>query len=563
MVVESNVFIELSIILVIVAATSTIMRIIKQPLIIGYILAGIIASPLALNLVHAGETIETFSRIGIAFLLFLVGLHLNPKFIKDVGGISLITGLGQVVFTFLGGLLIGYLLGFNLITSAYVSIALTFSSTIIIMKLLSDKNDLESLYGKIAVGFLLVQDLVAILLLMVLTSINGGNLTDIALGALLKGFGLLFLVFLFSYFAFPLLNNFVAKSQEYLFVASLGWCFALATLFQYVGFSIEIGALVAGITLSMNPSHYQITSRVKPLRDFFLIIFFVFLGTQMQFTNVTNFIIPIIIFSLFVLIGGPLIVMILMGYMGYSKRNSFLVSSAIAQISEFSFILIALGVELNHLSKEILSLITVVGLITIAGSTYFIIYSEKLYRILSKVLSIFERRGKKFGEHTYNGSKNYDVILFGHNRIGSDILIYLRKSKKKTLVVDFNPSTVISLAKEGVDARYGDASDVELLNDLDFTSTKMVISTIPSLETNLLLLREVRKVNKRTIFIAIAQQIDDALSLYENGATYVLLPHLLGGKHIAAMINSHEFNLSHFMKEQFKEIDSLRRRKYY
>jgi len=559
--VVGDVFLELSIIIVLVAFISIIMRLIRQPLIIGYILAGIIASPLILNLSSTGETLETFSHIGIAFLLFLVGLHLNPKFIKDVGTVSLYTGLGQVIFTFFGGLIIGYFLGFDLLTSSYISIALTFSSTIIIMKLLSDKNDIESLYGKITVGFLLVQDLVVVLLLMVLTSLDGGSFTDIAINTLIKGVGLLIIVFFFSYIVFPKLQNFVTKSQEFLFVTSLGWCFALAALFEYAGFSIEIGALLAGVTLSMNPAHYQITSRVKPLRDFFLIIFFVFLGTQMQFSNITLFISPIIIYSILVLIGAPIIVMILMGLLGYSKRNSFLVSSAIAQISEFSFILIALGVNLGHISRDILSLITVVGLITIAGSTYFIMYSENIYRFLSKSLSIFERKGKRVDEHTYHKDKDYSVILLGHNRVGSDILNYLKKAKEKTLVVDFNPQTVIKLSKEGVDTRYGDASDIELLDDINFRNSKMIISTIPNIETNLLLIDEIRKLNKRAIIIVIAQQMNEALRLYESGATYVLLPHLLGGKHIATMIDSHGFSMSKFMKEQFREIDYIKKRK--
>jgi Kef-type K+ transport system membrane component KefB len=562
MVVDVSAFMELSIVLVIVALISIVMRLIKQPLVIGYILAGIIASPLFLGLIHASETLETFSHIGIAFLLFLVGLHLNPKFVKDVGGISLVTGLGQVIFTFIGGFVIGYVFGFSTLTSAYISIALTFSSTIIIMKLLSDKNDLESLYGKISIGFLLVQDLVVILLLMVLSSLEGGgSFTEIALSALLKGGGLLVVFFVVSNYVLPRLDSFIGSSQEFLFVFAVGWCFALAAIFEYFGFSIETGALVAGITLSLSPMHYQITARVKPLRDFFLILFFVFLGTQMEFSNVSQFIIPIIVFSLFVLIGNPLIVMIIMGLAGYSKRNGFLVSTAIAQISEFSFILVALGVSLGHLEKDILSLVTMVGLITIAGSTYFMMYSDRLYSFSSKFLSVFEFRKSFVDTHAYQKKKAHEVLLLGHNRVGYDILKPLKKAKKSVLVVDFNPDTILRLAKEHVDCRYGDVGDVELLNDLNFRGAKMAISTIPDLETNLLLLHHIRERNKRCIIIVMAHQIGDALRLYESGATYVLLPHFLGGKYVAAMIDNYGFSLKKFMKEQFQELDHLNKRK--
>jgi Kef-type K+ transport system membrane component KefB len=564
MAVDVSVFVELSLVFVIVAIVSILMRIIRQPLIIGYILSGIIASPLALGIVSANSTFETFSHIGIAFLLFLVGLHMNPKFIKDVGSISFVTGLGQVVFTFIGGFFLAKMFGFGNLTSAYISIALTFSSTIIVMKLLSDKNDLGSLYGRISIGFLLVQDLVVVLLLMVISSVQGGGtFYEIVISSLLKGVGLLFLSFVVSHYMLPYLDAFIARSQEFLFIFSLGWCFAWAIMFEFFGFSIEIGALIAGITLSMSPMHYQVTARVKPLRDFFIVLFFVFLGTQMEFTYVGNFIIPIILFSIFVLIGNPLIVMMIMSLMGYSKKNSFLVSTSIAQISEFSFILVALGISAGHLDNDILSIITMVGLITMAGSTYFMMYSDKMYEFMKIPLSIFEKAGRKVDSKSRADHEDYDVILIGYNRTGSDILKPLKRSKKKVLVVDFDPDVVVKLVKEEVDSRYGDVGDLGFLKELNLSSPKMIISTVSDLDANLLLLNTVRGMNKRCIVIVMAQRINDALRLYEEGATYVLLPHFVGGKFVATMIDNHGFNLKSFMKEQFKELGHLHKKNRY
>ena len=559
MVVDVGAFVEVGLIIVIVAIVSVIMRLIRQPLIIGYILSGVIVSPLALNLIETSNKLEIFSKIGVAFLLFTVGLHLNPKFIRDVGKISLITGIGQVLFTSICGFILAWIFGFSTLTSLYIAVALTFSSTIIIMKLLSDKGDVESLYGRITVGFLLVQDLIAILILMTISSLKGGGLVELLSTSLLKGVGLLLIVFFVGFVLLPRINDFIAKSQELLFVFSLGWCFALATIFDYFGFTIEIGALIAGITLSMTPMNYQIASRVTPLRDFFLILFFVSLGLQMQFSNAGEFITPVVVFSAFILIGNPLIVMIIMGLLKYSKRNSFLVSITTAQVSEFSFILIALGVSTGHLNKDILSLLTVIGLLTIAGSTYFILYSDKIYNAISPFLSLFERRGKKVDEHNYSKAE-YETILIGCNRIGEDILNSLRKTRNKVLVVDFNPEKVAELVKKGINVRYGDAGDLEMLRELNLRYAKMIISTMPALETNLLLIDEVRNVNKRSIVIVVGSKAEDALRLYEQGATYVLLPHLVGGRVVASMINTHGFSLSKFMKHQFKEVDRLRKR---
>lgn len=557
-----SIFIELSIIIIIAVVVAGIMRLLKQPLIIGYILTGIIVSPYFLNIVKSTDAIATFAQIGVALLLFMVGLNLNPRIIKDVGKVSLVTGVGQVIFTSVIGFFIGKLLGFSTIVSIYIAIALTFSSTIIIMKLLSDKGDLETLYGRIAIGFLIVQDLIVIIILMVISSIPAGiNFTTLAIETVFKGVGLLLLLFLISVYIFPWITKAIARSQEFLLLFSIGWCFAIATLFYYLNFSIEAGALLAGITLSLSPYHYEIGSKLKPLRDFFIILFFILLGSQMVFTNISQYIIPITIFSVFILIGNPLIVMVLMGLLGYTKRNSFLAGLTVAQISEFSLILIALGVSVGHLTNEILSFVTIIGLITIAGSTYLILYANKIYPYLSKYLGIFERKGKKVDEHKYHEHEIYDIVLFGCNRIGYDLLESFKKIKKKFLVIDFDPERITKLAKEGFDCKYGDANDSELLNELNFSKTKMVVSTIHNLDTNLLLINKIRESNKKAIITVVSHQIDEAMKLYAAGATYVLMPHFLGGHHVSTMIEEHGLNLNKFLKEKVAHIEHLRKRK--
>ncbi len=557
-----EIFVELSKILIVTIVITGFMRFLKQPAIIGYILSGIIAGPFVFNIINSTNTLTAFSQIGIALLLFLVGLNLNPKVIKDVGKIALITGLGQVIFTATIGFIISKLLGVSTINSLYIAIALSFSSTIIIMKLLSDKRDLESLYGRISIGFLIVQDFIAIGILLIISSLNNGtNLTSLAIESILKGVGGILVLFILTVYLILPLTKIIARSQEFLLLFSISWCFAIATVFHYLNFSIEAGALLAGMTLSLSPYHYEISSKLKPLRDFFLILFFIMLGSQMVFSNLYQNMGLILTFSFFVLIGNPIIVMTLMGLLGYTKRNSFLAGLTVAQISEFSLIVVALGVSVGHVTNEILSLVTAVGLITFAGSTYMILYSNKLYPILSKYLTIFERKGKKVDEHKYHKGEDYEIILVGYNRIGFDILESLKKIKKKFMIIDYDPEVIAKLSKEGYDCRYGDADDLELLNELNFSKVKMVISTIPLTDTNLLLINKVKEENKKAIIAVISHHIDDAVRLYDNGATYVLMPHFLGGKHFSTMIENNKLNINKFLKEKIEHMAHLNYRK--
>jgi Kef-type K+ transport system membrane component KefB/voltage-gated potassium channel Kch len=558
----SNVFIELSIIILIAIVVVGIIRLLKQPLIIGYILTGILASPYFLDVVHSEDAITTFAQMGVALLLFMVGLNLNPSVIKDVGKVSLITGIGQVVFTSVVGFLISYFLGFSIIASIYIAIALTFSSTIIIMKLLSDKGDLDTLYGRISVGFLIVQDLVAVIILMAVTSLSASSnflgesyetfVSGLLLSILLISFGLLIL---------PRLTSYIAKSQEFLLLFSIGWALAVASLFNFFNFSIEVGALLAGVVMSISPYRYEIMSKMKPLRDFFVILFFVLLGSQMVFENLSQYIFPIILFSIFILIGNPLIVIFLMGMMGYTKRTGFLAGLTVAQISEFSLILVALGVSKGHLSQEILSMVTVIGLITMAGSTYFIMYSNKVYPFISRFLSVFEKKGSKVDESKYSGANKHEIILFGYNRVGFSLLESFKRLKKKFLVVDYNPDTIAILKRRKVDYIYGDASDAELLNDLSLSKAKMVISTVPELETNLLLIHYIKSINSKCILVLLAHQIEDALKLYKAGASYVIMPHFLGGDHASALLERYGFDIDKFLKNKLKHIGHLKKRK--
>lgn len=551
-----DLFIQLSIIVVIAAALAGLARMLKQPPILGYILTGLVVG----TLIQDGA-FALFAHVGISLLLFMVGLNLNPNVIKHVGKVSLITGVGQVLFTSIIGYAIARLLGFDAIPALYLAVALTFSSTIIILKLLADKHDLDTLYGKISIGFLIVQDIIVVFILLFVSSmtqpVDTVTLLFQTITLLIVTLSALYLI---SKYVLPGLLRRVARNHEYLLLFSIAWCFALAASFYAFNFSMEIGALLAGITLSMTPYRHEINSKMKPLRDFFLIIFFITLGSQTNFAAMNAYILPIILFSLFILIGNPLIVMILMGIMGYTKRNSFLAGLTVAQISEFSLILISLGVSLGHLHPDMLSIVTIIGLLTIGTSTYLILNANKIYKQLSPLLTIFERHGKKKDEHAYNVDK-YDVVLFGYNRIGYTLLKSFKKLKKKLLVIDYDPDVIKTLTDKGIPNIYRDANDEEFLEDLTFDKVDMVVSTIPTEETNHAIIKALRAQNERSIIICVSHSIDEAMRLYEAGATYILLPHFLGGTHASALIEEHNFDLKKFIKEKTAHMKHLKQRR--
>ncbi|MEZ4156466.1 MAG: cation:proton antiporter [Candidatus Paceibacterota bacterium] len=556
-----TIFVELTAVLIVAAVFAVIMRLFKQPLVVGYILAGILAGPYFLNILQSHEAFEVFSKVGIAILLFIVGVHLSPEVIKEVGKVSLIAGTGQVLFTSAIGYAIARALGFATTPSIYIAIALTFSSTIIILKLLSDRGDLHKLYGKISIGFLLIQDIIATLILVVVSAISASAGEGVA-GTLLLLMGKLlvvcFALYLLVRFVLPRFGNFFASSQELLFLSTLAWGLSIATVFYLIGFSIEIGALLAGVLMSIAPFAYEMSSRLKPLRDFFLVLFFVFLGSQMVIESIGALMVPAIILSLFVLIGNPLIVFILMTLLGYRKRPSFFAGLTVAQISEFSLILAGLGLSVGHINQEVVSIITLVGLFTIAGSTYFILYAHKIYPYLENYLRFFDWRSKKKTEKRRK-DKAAEVVIFGHGRMGSEIARGVKRLEKELLVVDFNPKEVANLNQQGIKNRYGDMEDVEFLAELGLDEANIVISTIPSKEANLLLLRYVKELDKKIFVVLVADTLAQAKHLYEKGADYVLIPHAISakyGRHIVRQFHKDSSELSALKEKHIKNIEA-------
>jgi Kef-type K+ transport system membrane component KefB len=548
-------FFELTIILAGAAVLSIIAKMLKQPTILAYLAVGALINYLGVFDLTRFEIFDLFSDIGIMLLLFLVGLEINYVSLRLVGKVSLILGVGQILFTTLGGFIMSQMFGFDLLTSAYIGVALSFSSTIIIIKLLSDKKDLNSLYGKISIGFLLVQDLVAVLMLVMLSSMetSGGidalNLIWAVLKAAVLFAGMLWL----GRKIMPLLFDRVAHSPEILFITSLAWVFALAVLVHQINFSIEIAGFLAGIALANSSEHFQIAHRIRPLRDFFIMLFFVGLGASFTFSSIAGMETEILTFSLYILIGNPLIVMVLMGVLGYRKRTGFLTGLTVAQISEFSLILMALGLKLGHVTGEAAAIVTLVGIITIAVSTNLITYGNNVYRHISTALKIFEKRKVTETQINSEGARK-PIILVGYHRIGRGLAQGLKKDD--VMVVDFDPSNITHLENSGLASIFGDITDEEVFDAANCVKAKLVISTSPDYEDNLLLISRLKKIRRRPKTVLRAENEEQARDMYEAGADYVLLPHLASG-HALGQALSRGDSASILKKMRDKDLAAL------
>jgi Kef-type K+ transport system membrane component KefB len=527
-----GVYTEVSLILLAAAVLGAIGLLLRQPLIIVYILLGIALGPSGIKLVQSQDVVDLLAQVGVAILLFLVGLELNPDYVRRIGAVAVATGLGQLSFTIIIGFLLTLLLGKDWLTALYIAIALTFSSTIIIVKLLSDKRELDTLHGRIAIGFLIVQDIAVIVALVAMSVLGGGQAGEQGLAQVLGAIALKLAalgagMYLAMRYLLGRLLRFLARSLELLLIFAVAWAVGLAALGDWLGFSKELGAFLAGFALS--PTHFRdaISTRLIPLRDFLLLFFFIDLGTKFDLATAQQEWLTALILALFVLIGNPLIVMAIMGTMGYRRKTGFLAGLTVAQISEFSIIFIAMGLSLGHVQQDALSITTMVGLITIALSTYMILYSQPLYQRLERFLKSFERK-EPFAEKRFEAQElddaPYAVIVFGLGRTGRLVLDHYHALGIRAIGVDYDPEAVAAMQGRGIPALFGTAEDQEFIMGLPLADAKLLVITLPHMDDVQDLLRTVNATDFDGRIIAVARSEADANALKAMGVDEVINP---------------------------------------
>lgn len=553
---ELTVFNEIALIIAVGTGVAMLMRVLRQPLIIGHIITGIIVGPALFDLIQSEETITVFANLGIALLLFIIGLGLNPKVIKEVGKAAIIAGMVQIMITTSLGYLLSLALGFGQTEAALIGIALAFSSTIIILKLITDKKEQTRLYAKISVGILLIQDIVATIALLLLSSSGSeGSLTSADLALLgIKAATALLVMYVIAEEILPRARNLIAGSQEFLFLFALGWGLGIAAVFEVVGFSLEVGALLAGVGLATQTYAQEVSSRLKPLRDFFVVVFFISLGTELVFDNLMSVVGPALLLSAVVIVFNPIIIMTTLGLIGYTRKISFKVGVGMAQISEFSLVFAILAERQGKITGETLSILTLVGLLTIAVSTYMITYADSIYDYLEQNFKMFEHKKVRINQHE---AAAYPIVLFGYAKGGEEYIQTFKTMKKRFVVVDYDPQIIDILEHKKYHYLYGDATDLELLDEVGIESAKLVVSTVSEHETNVFLVSHIHSINPKAVVICHSDTIEETLELYSHGASYVIMSHSIGSEKLGSFIRRKGLNQSEFQKFREKHMSGL------
>lgn len=542
-----NIFSGLSLIIAIGAVVALVMRIIGQPLIIGHILTGIIVGPAVLQVLDSPQSLTVFGDIGIALLLFIIGLGMNPREVKEVGKPSIYTAVAEIVITTLVAWFALVAVGLTHKEALFIGFGLGVNSTIVALKLLGDRRELGRLYGKLTIGTSLAEDVIAAIALLFVASAHNGQWLSVGpfLTLTIKGLIVGVAMYVFTRYILPQLQKIIASEQELLFLFAIAWGLGWGALFAKIGFSMEVGALASGVFLAAFPYAREVSARLRPLRDFFVIVFFIALGTELTFNQIGNLLWPIIISTLIVIIVKPLIVMLTLGLFGYTKRTSFKTSLTLTQVSEFSIIFIILAAQKNLVPQSAVVMLTFTALITIAISTYLVTFSDKIYVKVEKYLNLFEWSKARDEVHQV---PRFEIILFGYQKGGHEFVNVFKQLKKNFVVIDYDPEVIDLLEHRGVNYLYGDATDIELLEEAGVDKAKLIVSTITDYETTSILLDYVENKNTQAVFIGEAENPRKAAKLYQQGASYVILPHYIGSEKIGGLLKKSGFSKSTFRR---------------
>lgn len=519
---------------VLAVVSGVLFRYLGMPSLIGQVAAGLVVGSSGVLGQRDIELMRMLGNLGITLLLFLVGLEMNWKELRKVGKASLTIFAGQTVLVMGMFVVVSKLgLGMEVVRSVLFATAMTFSSTIVVVKMLSEKKNISSYSGRISLGVLLLQDLLAIILLAVLPGFKEGIDSSIFFMLMLKVGSLFLLVNVLGHAIVAGLLREVIKSSEDLILFSLAWFFVVVMMAEKVfGVSAEVGSFLAGLSLSTTWGHFQIINKVKTLRDVFLTLFFVVLGLQVGTGRVDWVMVTWL--SLLVIFGKFLVTYLWSVFCGVGSRVSFLIGVNMTQVSEFSLVIMTLGLATGLWKDDLSRTITVAGLLTMTISTVMISKSESLFSLAKRKFPGMFAIGKQKDLKKLEMKKH--IVLLGCDRTGKSVVSFLEKNGVPFVVVDFNPDIVAEIKKGGGEVIFADATDPDLVDIANMTEARLIISTIKDKNDSLALLTELSRKGIKTPVIVDAETLSEAKELYEAGAAYVVLPHFVSGWHMSQLV---------------------------
>jgi len=552
----------LALVVILASGLAFLAKKLHLPLLVAYLGAGAFLSALHIVKPEQLHFLAILPDIGLAFLLFLVGMELDLKEFRTLGKNVLLATIGQVLLTCLA---VGMLLlvgGYSVTSAVFVGLALSFSSTILVVKLLLEGRELTSIFGKLSIGILLVEDLLAVVALMFISVLaNGGTLTFAPLLLVfLKGMVLMAISLEAGRRVLPRILTFSASSSELLILTAIAWCLLLVSISSLFGFSLAIGAFLAGVSLAQSVYRIQITSRIKPLRDFFIMIFFLDLGTGLSLSGLSSMWVAAVLFLFYAILFKPFIFFLLFTAFRFRAHSAFQTGILLSSVSEFSLILVASASKAGLVEAEFVSPLIFATVFSFVFSSLLITHGRGVYGRLKEALKFFEVKntlGLELGEFS-EGEFAGHAVLIGCHRSGQLVLPALVKQfGKKVLVLDFNPEVVTELRRQGQACLYGDVSDVEVVEKLNLKDVRLAVSTVRNFEDNLVLLEGMRQVRSKAAVLLTALDATEARELYRRGAHYVLLPLALEGANLAHLISAHDGEYDRLIAEKDLRVKEL------
>ena len=545
MIENSFMSIEFAALILVVAAMAVLARKTGQPPLIAYIVTGLLVGPVFLNFVATNELTSLISELGLGLLLFLVGIEMKLDEIRDILKPIVKIAVGQTILQTALAFVVAYVLGFTMMETIIISLCTVFGATPIVVKLLADKDELSTLPGKIDVGVLVIQD---IYLVFILTLMGTGNLTDPAsvattIGTILVMAGVIGgIAYAASRFVLPPLFKTIANNPHAFFIHGLAWCFLLISLSDYLGLSIEIGAFIAGLSLGQLPYNNEFKERIRPLTDFFMMIFFVSIGLSLNSEALLTYWKEALIASAIMMPGNLAIMFYLIDREKFTPETSFIGGLNLTQVSEFSLVVGAVAVSQGYVGSEIIGYLSLMALITMSLSVYIITYNRQIYERFEHLLERFSSSDKNDVE--VNSLENHAVVV-GYDEMAKQAIHALEKYYDTIVVVDRDASNVEELSKSPYEYIYGDFKHGEIRKAANLDKAEFLISFSPEEEVNKKLIED--SVDA-TVFVK-ANRRDVAAELYDMGAHYVILKNVMSSEKLSKYIKRYLIDPKIFNKE--------------